>query len=122
VSLKILTWITTFLLIVICELGDKTQVAVLFITSNNPSRRWYVFAGSALALCLCVFIEVTVGVALARIISPAIINRATGVVFLILGSVILARYFNLAINLKKDKNIESQNKNTGLLLKNTNQP
>ena len=121
-SLKILTWITTFLLIVICELGDKTQVAVLCITSNNPSRRWYVFAGSALALCLCVLIEVTVGVALARVISPAIINRATGVVFLILGSIILARYFNLALNLKKDKEIESQNKNTGVILKNTNQP
>lgn len=119
-SLSFLTWLTTFLLIVICELGDKTQVAVLCITSNNPLRRWYVFTGSAFALCLCVLIEVTVGVALARIISPAIINRATGVVFLILGSVILARYFKLAVNLKKDKEIESRNKNTGVILKNSN--
>lgn len=119
-SLNFLTWLTTFLLIVICELGDKTQVAVLFITSNNPSRRWYVFIGSALALSLCVLIEVTVGVALAKIISPAIINRATGVVFLILGSVILTQYFTL--NFKKDKKIEPQNKKTGVILKNSNQP
>jgi putative Ca2+/H+ antiporter (TMEM165/GDT1 family) len=120
VSLKILTWLTTFLLIVICELGDKTQVAVLCITSNSPSRRWYVFIGSALALCLCVLIEVTVGVALAKIISPAIINRATGVVFLILGSVIVTQYFTG--NLKRNKKIESQNKNTCEILKNSNQP
>lgn len=94
-SAKLLTWLTTYILIVLCELGDKTQVAVLLITSNNPSRRWLIFAASAVALTLCVLIEVTVGVTLARYISPAIINRATGVVFLLIGLATLGQHFKI---------------------------
>ncbi len=84
-SIKFLTWLTTYAIIVLCELGDKTQLAVLLITSNNPRRKWMIFTASALALVLCVIIEVTVGVTLARFIGPDKINKLAGVIFLILG-------------------------------------
>lgn len=84
-SIKLLTWLTTYIIIILCELGDKTQLAVLLFTSNKPGKRWTIFFASALALTLCVLVEVTIGVALARHITPAIINRVAGFVFLGLG-------------------------------------
>ncbi|MFX4262200.1 TMEM165/GDT1 family protein [Pelotomaculum propionicicum] len=85
-----LTWITTFTLIILCELGDKTQVAVLLLASNNPARRWLIMAASAIALTACVLLEVTVGALIARHISPGMINKGTGVVFLLIGVITLA--------------------------------
>jgi putative Ca2+/H+ antiporter (TMEM165/GDT1 family) len=84
-SIKLLTWLTTYIVIILCELGDKTQLAVLLFTSNKPGKRWTIFFASALALTLCVLVEVTAGVALARQITPSIINRVAGFVFLALG-------------------------------------
>lgn len=82
---KILTCFTTYLIIILCELGDKTQLAVLLLTSRNPRKRWLLFVASALALCLCVLIEVSIGSMLARHIPPNIINKAAGVIFLLMG-------------------------------------
>jgi putative Ca2+/H+ antiporter (TMEM165/GDT1 family) len=66
-SIQFLTWLSTYIIIVLCELGDKTQVAVLLFTSNNPRKKWTVFIASALALVLCVIVEVTAGVSVARL-------------------------------------------------------
>lgn len=87
--IKLLTTLTTYIIIILAELGDKTQVATLIFASNNPSRRWQVYSASALALVACVVIEVTIGATLARHISPALINRIAGVVFLGVGLVSL---------------------------------
>jgi len=95
-SIEFLTWITTYALIILNELGDKTQVAVLLLASNNPNKRWWIFAASAAALTTCVLLEVTVGTIIARYISPAIINRVTGVVFLLIGTVTLVRQISIA--------------------------
>lgn len=84
-TVKIITCLTTYLIIILCELGDKTQLAVLLLTSRNPRKRWLLFAASALALCFCVFIEVSIGSMLARHIPPNIINKAAGAIFLIMG-------------------------------------
>ncbi len=94
-SMSLITWATTYIIIVLCELGDKTQVAVLLFTSKNQGRRWTIFAASALALVLCVLVEVTVGVTLARYIGPALINRVAGVMFLALGIIGLFRAADL---------------------------
>lgn len=82
---KVLTWLTTFCLIVLCEMGDKTQLAVLLLASNNSSRRWMIYAASACALILCVTLEVTAGLFLRKYLGPALFNRATGIVFILLG-------------------------------------
>jgi putative Ca2+/H+ antiporter (TMEM165/GDT1 family) len=90
-SLQLLTWISTYLIVILCELGDKTQVAVLLLTSNNPRRRWIIFGASSLALVLCVTLEVTIGMTLARYIGPALINRFAGAIFLLLGILIISK-------------------------------
>jgi putative Ca2+/H+ antiporter (TMEM165/GDT1 family) len=99
-SIEFLTWITTYALIILNELGDKTQVAVLLLASNNPNKRWWIFAASAAALTACVLLEVTVGTIVARYIGPAIINRVTGVVFLLIGTVTLVHQISIAKKLR----------------------
>lgn len=99
-SIQFLTWLTTYILIVLAELGDKTQVAVLLITSNNPGRRWMVLGASALALVLCVTVEVTIGVALAQYIGPAMINRVAGVIFLLIGIATLIQTLDISVHIR----------------------
>ena len=82
---------STYIIIILCELGDKTQVAVLLFTSKNPGQRWNIFAASAMALTLCVLVEVTVGMTLAGYIGPALINRGAGIIFLALGLITLLK-------------------------------
>ena len=98
-SSQLLTVLTTYVLIILAELGDKTQVAVLLITSNNPHKRWTVFIASAIALTLCVCVEVTVGVTLGRYIAPQLINKLAGFVFLGIGLLTLIQ--NLGASAKK---------------------
>lgn len=90
-STEFLTWLSTYLIIIICELGDKTQLAVLLLTGNNPHKRWTVLAGSCLALTLCVIIEVTLGLTLSRYIGPSLINKIAGGVFILLGLIMLGK-------------------------------
>ncbi len=80
-----ITYLTTYLIIVLAEMGDKTQVATLLLSSNNPRHRWGVYAASALALTLCVALEVTVGTTIGRhLLPPRFFNQFTGWVFLVL--------------------------------------
>ena len=101
-SVKLLTWISTYIIIILCELGDKTQLAVLLMTSNNPGRRWSIFLASALALSCCVLVEVTVGVTLAGYLGPHIINRLAGGIFLVMGLYGLARIIRDKIGAKTE--------------------
>lgn len=81
--------LSTYLLIVLCELGDKTQLATLMLASNNPGKRWLVFGAAALALCSCVAVEVTFGHWLALYVGVELINRLTGALFIIIGGAML---------------------------------
>jgi len=86
-----LIWLSTYVVIVLCELGDKTQLATLLLASNNPGKRWLIFGAAALALCSCVAVEVTIGTWLAQYIGIGAINRFTGILFILIGGVILTR-------------------------------
>ncbi len=88
---KFLTWLTTFAVIVLVELGDKTQIVTLLYSSSNPGKRWQVFVAAACAMVACVTLEVTAGVVLARHIPPSLLNRLAGFVFLGIGAFSLAR-------------------------------
>ena len=91
-----ITWLTTYTLIILAELGDKTQIATLVLASNNPRKKWVVFAAGALALTMCVLLEVTVGTTLAKFMSPDSINRVTAVIFFVFGLVTLFKQYALA--------------------------
>jgi putative Ca2+/H+ antiporter (TMEM165/GDT1 family) len=78
---------STFVAIFLAELGDKTQLATLSLASSGS--RWVVFAGSALALVASSAIAVLAGEAVARAIPPIWIKRAGGVLFVVLGAMML---------------------------------
>lgn len=75
---------STFAAVFLAELGDKTQIATLSL-SAGASSRWSVFIGAALALVATSAIAVLAGDLVARWISPRVLQRASGVVFIGLG-------------------------------------
>ncbi|MGE5381346.1 MAG: TMEM165/GDT1 family protein [Methylocystaceae bacterium] len=87
----LLITLSTYVLIILAELGDKTQLATLMLASNNPAKRWLIFSSAGLALCSCVLVEVSAGRWLAQHIGIGTINRFTGVLFIIIGVVIISR-------------------------------
>lgn len=78
------TLATTFGAVFVAELGDKTQLATLSLSSGNVSRL-AVFIGSAGALVCTSLIAVLAGDAITRYIPPQWIRRAAGAIFIALG-------------------------------------
>ncbi|MBW2489386.1 MAG: TMEM165/GDT1 family protein [Deltaproteobacteria bacterium] len=85
-DLKIL--LTTFGLIFLAELGDKTQLAT-FCFSADCDSRISVFLGSAGALVLSSLIAVVFGAGISRVIPANYIRIGAGVFFVIVGIVTL---------------------------------
>lgn len=79
---------STFGVVFLAELGDKTQLATLSLAAGGSSR-WAVFLGSALALVATSAIAVIAGEALSRVIPPIWLRRGAGALFLVLGAVFL---------------------------------
>jgi putative Ca2+/H+ antiporter (TMEM165/GDT1 family) len=86
-DLKLL--LSTFGLVFLSELGDKTQLATLSLAASGKSRLG-VFLGAAAALILTSAIAVLVGEAVGRVVPQVWIQRAAGVGFLVMGALILA--------------------------------
>ena len=95
--ISLITCVTTFIIIILAELGDKTQVATLIYSSNFPHKRWQVFLAAGAALVTCVAIEVTLGVLIARLVSPSLINKITGMVFILIGIFSFRGYLKLRL-------------------------
>ncbi|MBK9756333.1 MAG: TMEM165/GDT1 family protein [Nannocystis sp.] len=79
---------TTFGLVFLAELGDKTQLATLSLAASS-GQRWLVFAAAALALVLSSLLAVLLGEFLRSRIDPLWIQRSAAALFLILGTVML---------------------------------
>ena len=77
-------FLTTFGLIFLAELGDKTQLAT-FCFSADCDSRISVFIGSAGALVLSSLIAVMFGAGISRLISPNYIRIGAGIFFVIVG-------------------------------------
>lgn len=75
---------STFALIFLAEMGDKTQLAILSLAAGEKSRLM-VFVGAAAALATTTLIAVLAGEAAARLIPQAWVERAAGALFLALG-------------------------------------
>lgn len=84
------TLATTFGAIFVAELGDKTQLATLSMSSTAQAK-WAVFIGSALALITTSAIAVLAGSAITRVVPPIWLRRVAGVVFIVLGALYLVR-------------------------------
>jgi putative Ca2+/H+ antiporter (TMEM165/GDT1 family) len=85
-DLKLLA--STFALVFLAELGDKTQLATLGLAASGGSRLM-VFVGASVALIATSGLAVLLGGAVARAIPPVWIHRAAGVAFVVMGILFL---------------------------------
>jgi putative Ca2+/H+ antiporter (TMEM165/GDT1 family) len=76
--------LTTFGLVFLAELGDKTQLATFCLSADCDSRV-SVFLGSAVALVLSSLLAVLCGGFVARLVPPHYIKIAAGIFFIIVG-------------------------------------
>ena len=82
--------ISTFVTVFLAELGDKTQVAIISIssTSGHPTA---VFAGSATSLVLASLAGAAAGGSLSSIISTDLLQLAAALGFLVIGIRLIMR-------------------------------
>lgn len=76
--------LTTFGLVFLAELGDKTQLATLMLSADNDSKI-SVFAGSAGALIFCSLLAVLLGAAAGRWFPEQYIKITAGIAFMAFG-------------------------------------
>jgi putative Ca2+/H+ antiporter (TMEM165/GDT1 family) len=73
-----------FLLILVSEMGDKTQIAAaLFATKYNPSL---VLIGIMIALTALSLMAVYLGKIITKKVNKKLVSKAAGILFIILGS------------------------------------
>jgi len=75
---------STFALIFLAELGDKTQLTAL--ARSATGSKWIVFAAASLALACSTLVAVLFGTVIRRYIPEHYIKIAAGVLFLIFGA------------------------------------
>jgi putative Ca2+/H+ antiporter (TMEM165/GDT1 family) len=71
-------------LLFVAELGDKTQLAVMGLSSKQPTA-WAVFAGGALALVVVTALGVLGGEKLSRLIPERMLLRISAGAFVVMG-------------------------------------
>lgn len=79
---------TAFLTIFLAELGDKTQLAVITITSATESKL-SVFLGASLALIVVTGIAVLVGGVLSQYVPTEWLQRIVAIAFIVIGILML---------------------------------
>ena len=79
---------TTFGLLLLAEMGDKTQLSAITLAAktNSPVS---VFIGSALALTLVSLIGVIAGSLLGQYLPLALIQKVAAVAFIVIGVLML---------------------------------
>lgn len=85
-------FISTFLLIFLAELGDKTQLAAMARTAASGSK-WTIFAAASIALVCSTLIAVLFGQTLTRFVPERVIRITAGILFVLFGLLILREVF-----------------------------
>ena len=80
---------TTFVTVFLAEMGDKTQLTTITLssTTNKPLA---VFIGSSMALILATLLGALAGGSIANLIPAFLLKLLSGIVFLIIGIKLLA--------------------------------
>jgi len=76
--------LSTFTLLFVAELGDKTQLAVINMTAKHKTPV-PVFIGAVLALSLVTLVGVLFGEALTKVMPAGILQKAAAVLFVVMG-------------------------------------
>ncbi len=85
-------FLTTFGVIFLAEMGDKTQLAAMTMAAQSK-RPWAVFIGSALALTAVSALGVVVGSVVGNYIPLNWVKRVAAVAFIVIGVLILMDKF-----------------------------
>ncbi|HYV23984.1 MAG TPA: TMEM165/GDT1 family protein [Pyrinomonadaceae bacterium] len=83
---------TTFGIIFLAEMGDKTQLAAMTMAAEKK-RPWEVFLGASLALVAVSAVGIIVGTALGQYLPVEWIKRVAGAAFVVIGLLILIGKF-----------------------------
>ena len=91
--------LTTFVTVFLAEIGDKTQLTTITLssTTNKPLA---VFIGSSTALILATLLGALAGGSIANLIPAFILKLLSGIVFLFIGA-------NLLAQIKKENPIDN---------------
>ena len=79
---------TAFVTLFLAELGDKTQLAIITMSSKSDSK-WAIFIGASLALVLVSLIAVLVGGVLSQYVPTEWLQRIVAVAFIVIGVLML---------------------------------
>lgn len=82
------TFASTFGLIFLAELGDKTQLAAISMVSSTK-RPLEVFLGAVAALAAVTAVGVIFGAGLVKIVPQEIIEKVAAVGFIVIGALML---------------------------------
>ena len=91
---------TTFFAVFLAEIGDKTQLTTITLSSST-NKPLAVFIGSSIALILATLLGALAGGSIANLIPSFLLRILSGIVFLIIG-------INLLLERKKDSTNESK--------------
>ncbi len=83
--------LSTFGVVFLAELGDKTQLATFGVSAGNAGGRWAVFVGSALALVAASALAVGAGALVGQVVPARLLERVGGAAFIALGAWMLWR-------------------------------
>ena len=84
--------LTTFGIIFLAEMGDKTQLAAMTMSAQTK-KPWAVFIGSSLALAAVSALGVVVGGVIGEYVPLEWVKRGAAVAFIIIGILMLAGKF-----------------------------
>lgn len=84
--------LTTFGVIFLAEMGDKTQLAAMTMAAEKK-RPWEVFIGASVALAAVSAIGIIVGATLGHYLPIDWIKRVAGAAFVMIGVLILIGKF-----------------------------
>jgi len=76
--------LSTFALLFVAELGDKTQLAVISMTAKHKMPLW-VFLGAVAALAVVTGLGVLGGELLTRVVPANILHKIAAVGFVVMG-------------------------------------
>ena len=81
---------TTFVTVFLAEMGDKTQLTTITLssTTNKPLA---VFIGSSIALILAILLGALAGGSISKLIPEFMLKLLSGIVFLIIGINLMAK-------------------------------
>ena len=85
-------FLTTFCVIFLAEMGDKTQLAAMTMTAQTK-KPWAVFLAASIALTAVSAIGIVAGSVLGNYLPLEWIKRLAAVAFIVIGVLILAGKF-----------------------------